>query len=112
MGGDVGGEQAASWNPCDSEPHLDSWPHPQGPSQQEDEQSSASVSYSYGDNGETQYRYPPPPPPSSYGIDAFFGFEDPNAQQYQIQYGGHMTRGNTDEDEDNDVIPGRHSLWY
>ncbi|RWR91630.1 hypothetical protein CKAN_02079600 [Cinnamomum micranthum f. kanehirae] len=34
------------------------------------------------------------------------GFEDPNAHKYQIHYGGHMTSGNTDEDEDNDVIPG------
>ena len=56
--------------------------------------------------GDTQYRYPPPPP-SSYGVGAFFEFEDPNAYQYQIQYGGHMTRGNTNTsgDEDNDVIP-------
>lgn len=31
IGGDVGGEQAASWNPCYNEPYSNSWPHPQGP---------------------------------------------------------------------------------
>ena len=82
--------------------------------QQGEEQSSASGSYSYGDYGETQYgRYPPPPSSYDVGAAGFFGFVDPNAHQYQIQYGANRN-DNTDGDEDNHspLNLGRHSFWW
>ena len=120
MGGDVGGQQVASW--------TDSWDpryggqglsqyFPYGQAQQGEEESSTSGSYSYGygpygDYGEMQ-RNPPPPPVSSYDAAALFGFVDPNSHQYQIQYGANSNDNNDGDEDDHGALNlGRHSFWW
>ena len=118
MGGDVGGQQVASW--------TDSWDpryggqglsqyFPYGQVQQGEEESSTSGSYSYGygpygDYGEIQ-RNPPPPPVSSYDAAALFGFVHPNSHQYQFQYGANRNDNNDGDEDDHGALNlGRHSF--